>query len=33
MKKVIKIVLIIALLIGSVSLKTQELKFGHVNSR
>ncbi len=33
MKKVIKIVLIIALLIGSVSLKAQELKFGHVNSR
>ena len=33
MKKAIKIVLIIALLIGSVSLKAQELKFGHVNSR
>lgn len=33
MIKVNKIVLIIALLIGSVSLKAQELKFGHVNSR
>ena len=33
MKKVIKVVLIIALLIGSVSLKAQEIKYGHINSR
>ncbi|MFC2115240.1 OmpH family outer membrane protein [Bacteroidota bacterium] len=33
MKKVINLVLIVVLLTGGLSLKAQELKFGHINSR
>jgi len=33
MKKVINLLLIVVLLMGGISLKAQDLKFGHVNSR